>query len=799
MINMIRIIFSVALLYTNFLWSGEFSPENAWQKLMENVTQADSENNTKERRAKIEEFFKNLIVHFAKHTDYSGLYNFLDGKSTYYLEKMARWYSLNRDSISATLINNVFVNSSSTLLNFRLRELAQEKIASLVIGHNFKVIFDPLLQEACAHYYYLPTAFKKSNKLFEIDFLNQLVETIEIDKIEISLLKDKGMRKVLRVLKDELENNVTAIANRTAVYEILLRLGVLFPPSEIKTQKNIVVSYSPPKKGGEVASKPAIVIYNNDPFTSSSPPHQSNLYSYKKGNCLNDGKNPIGYVAYIPYGKVENIIIEVYGGNNKKGLDGKIKDSLIANEFDKIMLAKKTSIIKLNLKDLLNNENAQLELSESFINELHNSIRYFLNCLKKPESISHHMASLSGAKIFLMGSSFGGFMALYHAIYYDSDTLAGYISHAGGFSADLRKNFDYVDRCRILNTPEKICRVNSPFFLHHNSDDNRVPSSEAIRLYKAFKRANKEHLVRLVISSGGAQTTYGDKEDLHGHYLPEGKPLTKLCDQIIDFMRHPHNTETAISEYRYQKWKRFLPVFHGLGNYLHKDIKREVEDSFVGYLLWKLDVRKDSPHFQEINRLRREFTRTGSEDQFEILWEKYLVNIWAQFAFEELNTNPKFLHKKLINIELCQSLLESDYFIMWFKDNKELIANKLIKHFIWKPNFPDPRFLSVFQTNYKSFAYSVLDGFINAEASAFKELAPHIVAICLKLAVRDVNVNEPNFNYQDLQFLNVVLDKNSSKISIKKAFIAIHNSRLRLMKEKFCRNIAQLPNLAQQQ
>ena len=98
----------------------------------------------------------------------------------------------------------------------------------------------------------------------------------------------------------------------------------------------------------------------------------------------------------------------------------------------KEFLINNTAIVQLNLVDLLKNNQNQQKLSEILLKEIHDSIHYIHQLLReKYDTIHEDFLVPKDTPIFLMGSSFGGFMSLYHATQYPR-TFSGYISHAGG-------------------------------------------------------------------------------------------------------------------------------------------------------------------------------------------------------------------------------------------------------------------------------------------------------------------------------------------------------------------------------
>lgn len=329
---------------------------------------------------------------------------------------------------------------------------------------------------------------------------------------------------------------------------------------------------------------PYTLIYNNDGYDTHSnyPP------VVKKGISIREplANNPIGYVIILPVNEempVKNIVVNVYGGWQKNDLEkvlNRPKPSLSLLEQE--LVDNGTAIIYLNLPDVLKNELFQRQLDESLLKEIHNSIDYFYLLIRNnPIQISELLIDFYNKPIFLMGSSFGGMMSIYHAINYP-DSFDGYISHAGGLYGNEAFDSDTHNAYLKVAEIDKIKKIKRPLFIHHSLDDNRVHVQASLQFFNLAQRANKK-LVKLFIDDHGNDVSSLENDpDLHGHFIPEGYDLRVFCEQLIDFINSSGYTiETALNHYRYQKYQRYAQTLAGRGNYLHKDEKRTLEQILV--------------------------------------------------------------------------------------------------------------------------------------------------------------------------------------------------------------------------
>jgi predicted peptidase len=153
---------------------------------------------------------------------------------------------------------------------------------------------------------------------------------------------------------------------------------------------------------------------------------------------------------------------------------------------------------------------------------------------KIPQIIHENLETLKDKPIFLMGSSFGGMMSVYHAINFPG-TFTGYISNAGGLYG--QQGYDQISFKDYLKVAciDDIKYIEDPVFIHHSLDDNRVNVKASLEFFRLAKLAKKEHLIKLFIDDHGSSV--GDKEPgLHGHFFPERYYLQLFSEQLIDFI-----------------------------------------------------------------------------------------------------------------------------------------------------------------------------------------------------------------------------------------------------------------------
>ena len=362
------------------------------------------------------------------------------------------------------------------------------------------------------------------------------------------------------------------------------------------------------------------VIYNNDDYSKTK------YEEFIKGKAVKDNFNPIGYVIFIPKTEIKNIVVEIYGGNQKTDTNTRLfkpRNCLFNNE--KILLNNGTVLIKINLIDILKNDLYQSQMNLELLEQIHEAVDHFYKILKNnPKNIHKSLDKLKDKPIFLMGSSFGGMMSVYHAINYP-DSFTGYISHAGalygqnGYDDKASKSYLKVtDRNKIKN-------IQDPVFIHHSLDDNRVNVKASLEFYRLAKLAKNEHLVKLFIDDHGSSVDEKEEANLHGHFFPENYYLKLFSEQFIDFINsNGKNIDPDLNEWRYEKYTKIAHRFEGLGSYIHKNQKRN---------LHKVLLSKGLTHYNELRR-------SGNKDDFEKLWATQIAPyLWEVKVNESVRVN----------------------------------------------------------------------------------------------------------------------------------------------------------------
>ena len=360
-----------------------------------------------------------------------------------------------------------------------------------------------------------------------------------------------------------------------------------------------------------------------------------------------------------------------------------IRNYLSNNE--KIILNNGTVLIELNLPDLLKNDTNQKWLKEYLLKEIHEAVDHFYTILKNhPTEIHKSLDKLKDKPIFLMGSSFGGMMSVYHAINYP-DSFTGYISHAGalygqnGYDDKASKSYLKVtDRNKIKN-------IQDPVFIHHSLDDNRVNVKASLEFYRLAKLAKNEHLVKLFIDDHGSSVDEKEEANLHGHFFPENYYLKLFSEQFIDFINsNGKNIDPDLNEWRYEKYTKIAHRFEGLGYYKHKDQKRD---------LHKVLLSKGVTYYNDLRKY-------ANKDDFEKLWSTKVAPsyLWRASIEESLRPESSYSNKnatlaafnirkefkKLLEYSdaelknMIKILLNSSTRKLFAKNNEMIIDGKLI-------------------------------------------------------------------------------------------------------------------------
>ncbi len=476
---------------------------------------------------------------------------------------------------------------------------------------------------------------KEEHSLFSTDNINSIIKAI----VNLSYDDFSKNLSIYWLLKEIKKYNYTR-ENTQKKYVILAkqaRFKISYLIGEENTFQKVVKSdLSRKYEGFHPQSTPFDVIYNNDGYSTIE--HKT----FIKGNPIEDTDNPIGYVIFMPKKEIKNIVVKMYGGSKNTDISTKLnvpRNSLSNDE--KILLNNGTVLISLNLPDLVKNDSYQSQINLELLKQIHEAVDHFYNILKNnPTEMHQSLDKLKDKPIFLMGSSFGGMMSVYHAINYPK-TFTGYISHAGGLFGEYGyDNSLYSSYLKVADT-DKIKLIQDPIFIHHSLDDNRVNVKASLEFYRLAKLAKKEHLIKLFIDNHGSSVD--EKEpDLHGHFFPERYYLKVFSQQLIDFINsNGKNIEPILNEWRYEKFTKIAHRLEGLGSYVHKDQKRDLHKILLskGLEHWNLFVKFGNKDNLELIKN----SKLGNEDAFNKLWSTNIAPFLWRASMEESLIQKSFL------------------------------------------------------------------------------------------------------------------------------------------------------------
>lgn len=324
------------------------------------------------------------------------------------------------------------------------------------------------------------------------------------------------------------------------------------------------------------------IVYNNDGYEHDEikKPHQGGENRFILGAPLsldNALKTPIGYNVLLPKGDIENVIVKIYGGTEKK--DARKKTFLPGSPLSPLtqsLLRENFAVVFLNLNDLLELEHYQHEMPEAIYKRLSQSIEHFLKVLKqRPETLHPELLKTkSAAKYILMGCSFGGIIAVRQAqssIQSNANLFDLHISYNGGldrvkfYDADLSFNahrkrpiLKYLNPADPENM-ENLCRR---VLVVTNQEDNNVPAKSNHSFINKANKAGKSHLVSLYQVEKGNRMNSAKGIISKGHYLPDTfDEFSKLLQVIFSFVREQKVT-ISTPFYNYvlrKKANRFYP------------------------------------------------------------------------------------------------------------------------------------------------------------------------------------------------------------------------------------------------
>ena len=285
--------------------------------------------------------------------------------------------------------------------------------------------------------------------------------------------------------------------------------------------------YTPPN----IKAHTAKVIYNNEGYDDK-------VYKTRKnhlGEKLVSPEGPIGYIMHLPKKEIKQVIINIYGGYQKKEIAEKLITPDSIDPFFGELVKNGTAVIQLNLINLKKLVVHQAQMPSWLLKRIHQQVSFALEHFKKHPD-------LVNKKFFLYGSSFGGFMTVYHAMNYPN-TFDGYIAHA----APLIRSMWHGPA--NISEDENIRKIKQPILLTHTIDDNRVHVEHLLRWYRIAKKNGLNNLIRLYISPHGNF----NNSDLHGHFYPTGYYAKLYSEQLLDFMSSLTATP-EISDWRHNKY-----------------------------------------------------------------------------------------------------------------------------------------------------------------------------------------------------------------------------------------------------
>lgn len=428
-------------------------------------------------------------------------------------------------------------------------------------------------------------------------------------------------------------------------------------------------------------------IYNNEGYDfqpSFVPNTATRTFIEGKALALDKEKSiPIGYNVHLPPEgiKLENIIVEVYGGGETSFLPDENLSTL--NTY---LLNKGTAIIQLNLPDLFKLTKHQNRMSEELHQEIHACIDKFFHKLKSsPKEFG--LESLKDKPVYLYGASFGGLMSIRHSELYPK-TFDGYISHDGELDTKVFFKADLEERKKPqpwLNPakPSEIRKIEDPILLLHNMDDNNVNAKSTLSFYQKLSTAQKETLARIFTTSIGNPIPFREgKPDIRnkGHFAPKKEKDFILYAETLRHFLKKGPSLSAVGIWRgYQQNIKANQFYKGATikeNFIaaaleHYKRKKHHYDSFHHY--WKTDYK---PLFSALWYAHELTTTDSVSEEIErlsdanLLTDDVLANvlisqegIFRQFIeeFQDIRFPSKVDTKKALCSEEIISMLREYY------------------------------------------------------------------------------------------------------------------------------------------
>lgn len=341
-------------------------------------------------------------------------------------------------------------------------------------------------------------------------------------------------------------------------------------------------------------------------------------YNREKGNDLyldNQHTTPIGYNIHLPSGHPKAVMVQVYGGHQKKDKEKKVYTPYDINEFDYYLLNKGIVVVKLNLPDLLELDVYQGQMPEELFIKIQNCINIFYQKLThKPEDLHKDLNQLKGLKTYLYGASFGGLVSIRHSELFPNN-FDGYISHDGAISTKMMHKAEVGD-ARDEDQIANLKRVNSSLqkFLDEVVKNNELfeeKSMLSIMLSTLeIQKANNRRIE--LLETQIASTAFNDHLD-----PADEDEITKISKPICILQNQDDNNvhaKVAIDFYIKMKKankaelvKMFMTKTSNpatLNNPLNKGhFIPQTENEFITYCENILSFMLESPELTEVNQL----------------------------------------------------------------------------------------------------------------------------------------------------------------------------------------------------
>ncbi len=410
------------------------------------------------------------------------------------------------------------------------------------------------------------------------------------------------------------------------------------------------------------------------------------LFNRQKGNDLyldNQNTTPIGYNIHLPSGTPKAVIVEVYGGHQKKDKEKKVNTPYDINEFDFYLLNKGIVVVKLNLPDLLELDVYQGKMPEDLFNKIQNCInRFYQQLVHEPEKLHKDLSKLKGLKTYLYGASFGGLVSIRHSELFPNN-FDGYISHDGAISTKMMHKAEMGDAV----IEDKIANIKAENHLLQKELDAMVKDAELLNNQSEKVIANKNILMQVeiinvnnkyidLLQSKIASTAFNDYLDPadENEIAKITKPICVLQNQ------DDNNVHAKVATDFYKKMKKagkadLVKLFMTItsnpatlkdplnkGHYIPKN-----ENEFITYCENILSFMLESSELTEVNQL--EAYRLNKQTN------KYYrkAKLQNEFIAEALNKFEKsFLPYKKLDLSKLTEIINEYFQTSWEKEYQPL-------------------------------------------------------------------------------------------------------------------------------